>query len=192
MNLVVPHLFLLSLLQMCLIWRFVSNAHVRTLTVVELYETGNECPCVFKGGQLFPRIDAFRLQYAIDTLCNGIVRRLIVLCHGDCNAVAFQHGHIRVTAILDTTVGMVNEFCEALSSAHLCRLVYGHLQSLHADGSLQSVRQSPSDHLVGVGISDQMQVTDITVCQSYIGYVSNPKLVGRCENSVSMPITRQP
>ena len=33
---VVPHLFLLSLLQMCLNWRFVSNAHVRTLAVVDM------------------------------------------------------------------------------------------------------------------------------------------------------------
>ena len=89
---------------------------------------------------VFFRIDAFRLQYAIDTSRNGIVRRLIVLCQGDCGAVAFQHGHICVTAILDTTVGVVDEFCEALSSTHLYRLGYRHLRGLHADGSLQEGR----------------------------------------------------
>ena len=151
---IVPHLFLFSMLQMRLCWRFVANAHVRTPAVVELNEAGNEFLCLFKGGQLFPRIDAFCLQYAIDTLCNGIVSRLIVLCHGDCNAVAFQHGHICVTAILDTTVGMVDEFCETLSSTRLYRQVYGHLQSLHTDGCLQGVRQSPADHFVRVGVSD--------------------------------------
>ena len=104
------------------------------------------------------RIDAFCLQYAIDTFCNGIVRRLVVLCHGDCNAVAFQHAHICVTAILDTTVGVMDEACEALSSTHLYRLVYGHLQNLLADGCLQGVRHCPSDHLVGVGVSYQRRV----------------------------------
>ena len=108
-NLISPHLFLLSMLQMRFRWCLVANAHVRTLAVVELYETRNESPCIFKGRRLFPRIDALCLQYAIYTLCNGIVRRLIVLCHGDCNAVAFQHGHICITAILDTTIGMVDE-----------------------------------------------------------------------------------
>ena len=137
---------------------FVANAHVRTPAVVEVYEAGNDCPCLFYGWQLFPRIDAFCLQYAIDTFCNGIVRRLVVLCHGDCNAVAFQHAHICVTAILDTTVGVVDEACEALSSTHLYRLVYGHLQDLLADGCLQGVRHCPSDHLVGVGVSYQRRV----------------------------------
>ena len=53
---IVPHLFLFSMLQMRLCWRFVANAHVRTSAVVELNEAGNEFLCLFKGGQLFPRM----------------------------------------------------------------------------------------------------------------------------------------
>ena len=142
--------------------------------VIELYETRDEHLCLLKRWQLFPWIDTFRLQYAVETLSNGIVCWLVIFGHRDCDTMAFQHVNVCVTTILYSTVGMVDNSCEIIASTYGYGLFYGHLQGLDADSCSQRVCQRPPDNHMGIGICYQMQVAHVAICQRYIGNVGHP------------------
>ena len=181
-NFVFPHLSLLSLLPMNLRWCLVADAHVRTAAVIEMDETGYGLLYLLERWELLLWIDILCLYDTIDTLRYRIVRGLVVLGHGDGDAVFLQHSNVCVTTVLHTSVRVVDKPREALTTIHLHGLSHGHPQGLQADGSPQAVGQYPAHNHVGVGIGDQMQVTDIAVCQGDIGDVSHPELVCRCRD----------
>ena len=183
-NFVFPHPPLFALLPMHLLWRLVTDAHVRTTAVIEMDETGYGILCLPERGELLLWIDILCLYYTIDPLRYRVVRRLVVLGHGDRDTVLFQHSHVGVTAVLHTPVRVMDKPCETLVATHFHSLLHGHPQGLHADGCPQAVGQHPAHNHVRVGIGDQMQVTDIAVCQGNIGDVSYPELVCRCGHKV--------
>ena len=86
-NFVFPHLFLLSLLQMHHCGHLVADAHVRTAVVIEMDESFNNTIGVLKGVETLP-IDTFHLYFPIDRLCDGVVRWLVVLGHGDADVIS--------------------------------------------------------------------------------------------------------
>ena len=139
----------------------VADAHMGTVVVVEVDEARDEILRIPEGGELLLAVDTFHLYYTVGALCDGIVRRLVVLAHGDGNLVRLEHGHVCVAAVLHTTVGMVDQSLECLAARHRHSLVCGHLQCLDADGSLERLSQSPADYLVRVGIGDEMQVAHV-------------------------------
>ena len=49
-------------------------------------------------------VDTFHLYYTVGALRNGIVRRLVVLTHGDGDTVGLEHGHVCVAAVLHASV----------------------------------------------------------------------------------------
>ena len=183
-NFVFPHLPLFALLPVDLRWRLVTDAHMRTRVVIEMDETGYGLLCLLKRLELLLWIDIFCLYYTIATFRYRVVRGLVVLGHGDGDAVFLQHSNVGIAAVLYTPVRVVDKPCETLVATHFHSLFHSHLQGLHTDGCLQTVGQYPAHNHVGVGIGDQMQVADITVCQGNIGDVSHPKLVCRGRHKV--------
>ena len=138
-NFIFPHLSLFALLLMDLSGCLVTDAHVRTTVVIEMDETRYRIPCLLKRWELLLWIDIFCLYYTIDTLRYRVVRGLVVLGHGDGDAVFLQHGHVCVATVLHTPVRVVDKPREALTAIHLHGLSHGHPQGLQADGSPQAV-----------------------------------------------------
>ncbi len=70
-NFILPHLFLLSLLQMCHCWHLISDAHVRAVVVIEVDVALNDIIGMLKGIETFP-VDTFHLYFTINALGNGV------------------------------------------------------------------------------------------------------------------------
>ena len=68
--------------------------------VVEVDKTAYDLTGMFPGVELTLAIDTFFLDYAIDALCDGIVRGLVILGHGDGYAIRLEYGDIGVAAVL--------------------------------------------------------------------------------------------
>ena len=130
-NFVFPHLFLHSLLQMCHRRRLVAYAHMQAVVVVEMDEARDEILHVLIRMQLFLPIKALHLYYTVGTLGNRIVRRLVVLAHGDTDLMRPEHSHVGIAAVLHSAVGVVDKPLENLAAGHRHRLLNGHLQRLH-------------------------------------------------------------
>ena len=177
-NSVFPHPFLLSLLQMRCCRRFVSDAHVQPSVVVEVDVAFYHPAGMLKGVEALLPVDTFHLYYTVGTLCDGIVRRLVVLAHGYGDSMRLEHGHIGIAAILHAAVGVVDKSIEGSAARHGRCLIDGHPQRLHGDGSLECPGQSPAYNHVRVGIGDQVQVAHVAVCKGDVGYVSHPQPVG--------------
>ena len=101
---VFPLLLLHSLLQMCHCRCLVAYAHMQAVVVVEMDEACDEILHVLIRMQLFLPIKSLHLYYTIGTLGNRIVRRLVVLAHGNADLMRLEHGHIGVTAILHAAI----------------------------------------------------------------------------------------
>ena len=76
-----PHDALLSLLLMCLRRRLHADAGVRAGVVVEGNEAGYALPCILVRLEALLAVDDLRLEYAVHTLCYGVVSGLVVLRH---------------------------------------------------------------------------------------------------------------
>lgn len=155
----------------------VSDAHVRTPVVVEVDVAFDDTVGVLEGTETLP-VDTFHLYYAVGSLCDGIVRRVIVLTHGDGDAVFPEHSHIVVTAVLHAPVGVVGQPFKDLTSAHVNGLVDSHLQSLHRDDGLERLGKCPAHDFVRVGIGDKVQIAHVASGQGDVGDVGHPELVG--------------
>ena len=177
-NSVFPHPFLLSLLQMRCCRRFVSDAHVQPSVVVEVDVAFYHPAGMLKGVEALLPVDTFHLYYTVGPLGDGIVRRLVVLAHGDGDSIRLEHGYVGIAAVLHATVGVMDESLEDFAARHGYGLIDGHPQCLHGDGCLECPGQSPADNLVRVGIGDQVQVAHVAACQGDVGDVGSPKLVG--------------
>ena len=103
-----PHLFLLSLLQMYHRRYLVTYAHMWSAVVVEVQVTRNEVLGILIRRQPLLAVDALYLYNTVDTLCDGIVRRFVVLRHGYADIVGLKQGYICVAAVLYSTIGMVD------------------------------------------------------------------------------------
>lgn len=129
---------------------------MRSAVVVEVQVTRDEVPGILIRRQPLLTVDALHLYYTVDTLCDGIVRRLVVLRHGYADIVGLKQGYICIAAVLYSTVGMVNKPLEGFASRHSHSLSDGHLQGLNADGRTERLSQGPADNLVRVGIGDKI------------------------------------
>ncbi len=177
-----PHLFLYPILQMHNSGYLISQTHVRPAMVIEMYISPDEIPCMPDVIELVLPIDTFHLDDSVDALRNGIVGRFVVFRHADGDAVLLEKLHVSVTTILNAPVGVVYQTGEILAPRHFNGLLYSLLQGVDGTGSAQGIGQHPPDYLVGVGIRNQMQITDIAIGQGDIGNVADPKPVGGCED----------
>ena len=108
----------------------VSDAHVWSAVVVEVDKAAYDLTGMFPGVELTLAIDTFFLDYAIDALCDGIVRGLVVFRHADGNAMPPKALHVRVATILHATVRVVYQALQIFTPCHLNGLVYGLPQRL--------------------------------------------------------------
>ena len=81
-----------------------ANAGVWAAVVVEADEAGDPLPCVTDCLEAPLTVDDFRLEDAVHAFCNGVVRGLVVLRHGDADAVFPQFVRIGITAVLHAAV----------------------------------------------------------------------------------------
>ena len=104
-----PALSLFSWLLMCLRRNFHSNTAMRTFVVIEVNEWSYPAFCIIKTGEaLFP-INDLRFQCTIDTFGDGIVYRVVVFCHTDTYAIATELVYIVITAVLYTSVRVMDQ-----------------------------------------------------------------------------------
>ena len=172
--LLLPHLFLFPGLHVGYCRYLVSDAHVRTVVVVEVYEPSYDVPCVPDAVERLPGVDGFSLDDTIGALCDGVVRRVIVFGHTDSDVMAFKYTDIVVTAVLHSTVRVVYKSFQGYAAS----LRNGLFECLDGHGGTQRVSQFPSYDLAGVGIRYQMQVTYISRIEHNVGDVRYPQLVG--------------
>ena len=71
-------------------------------------------------------VDNLSLENTVHTLCDGVVRRLVVLRHAYSYAILLQFVRIGVAAVLYAPVRVMDETFQLVSRG----LRYGHLESL--------------------------------------------------------------
>jgi hypothetical protein len=158
------------------VWCLQSYAVVRTPAVVE----ENEALYLFQSLVIRLKtpvltVNALVLDDAVNALCKGVVGRFVVLRHRYLYAVPLQFFHIEVAAVLDATVGVVDEARKVASTS----LSYGHTESFEREDSCQGFCQAPAHDLLRIGISYEMQIAASTY-EVNIGDIALPQLIGGC------------
>lgn len=117
-------------------------------------------------------VQPFALEDAVGAFGDCILKRIAALGHADAYAVLLEFGHIRVAAILASTVGMVDETVgRPLVNRPQC-----HPESLQRVFRLQSRADGPAHYLVGVGIRYKRKIA-YALLRFYVCYVAYPYLV---------------
>ena len=123
--------------------RLHAYAGVWPVVIVEVYEGGYALPCINDILEAALMIYDFCLQYAVYSFGYGIVRWLVVFCHGDVYAISLQFLCIGVATVLHASVGVVDEPLQFLS----CSLADSRAEGRQGMFRLQRVREAPTDNL---------------------------------------------
>ena len=145
------------------------DAHVRALVIVKPDEPSDAITRLMDVAKAAGGIDEFLLDYTIDTLRNGIVRRIGVFRHAYCSSPGFKFKHISIGTVLDSPIRMVNQSQEAAAS--LSNRLH---QGLDRVTCLQAVRKTPAHYLMRIGVCDQMQITAV-ILDVNVRYITDPQ-----------------
>ena len=104
----------------------VTDTHVRSPVVIEMYEPTDDIPCMFDVSVRFSWIYPLRLDGTIDTFRQGIVRRFVVFGHADSDMVVVQQLDVIIACVLTATIRVMYE-CMRLYFPYT---VKGHLKCL--------------------------------------------------------------
>ena len=118
-------------------------------------------------------IDYLCLEDSIHTLCYGVVRGFVVLCHADPDAVSLQFVCIGIAAVLYAPIRVVDKMMQLIGRG----LRDGHSESLERVLRLQCLRETPANDLVRVGVRHQMQIA-AAVHEVDVRDVAHPQLIG--------------
>ena len=130
-----------------------ADAHVRTAGVVEVHELGNLALRVLQVLETAGlHIDALGLYGGVHALCQGVVRRLVVLRHADGDTVFLKLSDEHVATVLHAAVGMVDEPLEVV----LARLRYGHAERVQSEQGTERGGQPPAYYLARIGVGHQV------------------------------------
>lgn len=130
-----------------------ADAHVRTAGVVEVHELGNLALRVLQVLETAGlHIDALGLYGGVHALCQGVVRRLVVLRHADGDTVFLKLSDVHVATVLHAAVGMVDEPLEVV----LARLRYGHAERVQSEQGTERGGQPPAYYLARIGVGHQV------------------------------------
>ena len=146
---------------------------MRPLIVVEINERRDALPGVVDVLEAMLTVNDLRLESAVHTLCDGIVRGLVILGHRDAYTILLQFVRIGVTAVLYAPVRVMDESFQFIGRS----LRDGHPESLERVFCLQCVGQAPAHDLTRISVSNQVQVT-APVHKVDVSYVAYPQLVG--------------
>ena len=148
---------------------------MRSVVVVEADESFNAYQCVLEALEAALAVDDLRLESAVHTFCDGVVRGLVVFRHGDAYSVLLQFVRIGVAAILHASVRVMDEPFQ-----FVCRsLRDGHVEGLKRVFRLKGLREAPADDLARVCIRHQVQIA-AAVHQVDIRDITHPQLIGTC------------
>ena len=95
-----PHLFLWPCLIMHHCRYLVADTHVRSAVVVEMNEPSDYIPCMLQAVESLSRVDGFRLDNTIGTLCDGVVCRVVIFSHAYLDFMCLERLHIVVTTVV--------------------------------------------------------------------------------------------
>ena len=149
-----------------------TDAHVRPLSVVEANDTFQNTsafvPCRYRH-----LVEPLYLQYPVRPFGDGVFQRISALCHADADSILIQFRDIFVAAVLASSVGVVDEPARDVDVYRGKR----HPESLQRIFRLQRRAYRPADYLVGIGISDEGQIT-YALAGLHISYIAHPYLIG--------------
>ena len=97
-------------------------------------------------------IDALGLYGGVHALCQGVVRRLVVLRHADGDTVFLKLSDVHVATVLHAAVGVVDEPLEVV----LARLRYGHAERVQSEQGTERGGQPPAYYLARIGVGHQV------------------------------------
>lgn len=86
-NFLFPHFLLFTLLQMYESGDFVTDTHMWPVAVVEVDVSTDDLLGMLDILEVTLSVDTFALDYPVDPLGDGIVRRVVVLRHANVNLV---------------------------------------------------------------------------------------------------------
>lgn len=154
-------------------WGLHPNAHVRTTVVVEVNKSGYARVSLANVLEaVFQNVHMLRLYGSIHSFCNGVVSRVVILCHAYADVIFLEFPDIKVAAILHTSVRMVYETGESVPA----RLCHSHAKRSQCINSLKRRGKAPSYYLTGIRIRDKVKVAASAV-EVYIRYITDPQLV---------------
>ena len=105
---IAPASFLRAGLLMNLVWSLHSDASVRTPVVVKVDDSEQfRFTGIYVANLHF--VKPFGFQYAVCTFGNRVLKRIAGLSHADCYVILLQLLDIGITAILTTSVGMMDQ-----------------------------------------------------------------------------------
>lgn len=132
---------------------------------VEVNDASDGCPGMCSGVELIQATDTLFLDHAVDTLCDGIARGFVILCHGDGTAIRHGYGDIAVAAVLHITVRVKEQTFEHVICGHCHGLSYRLPECFHGGGCLEAVFSTCDDDgwslLYGEGRVEGASVRDI-------------------------------
>ena len=99
-----PHALLEAMLAVCLRGCLHADAGMRSAVVIEGDEGGDALTCVADALEAMLAIDDLGLEDAVHTLCDGVVRGLVVFRHGDADGVLLEFVRIGIAAVLYASV----------------------------------------------------------------------------------------
>ena len=178
--LLLPLVLLRSCLGMCFRWRLHSDAVVWTGVVVEEDEARDTLKCILIRLEAAFTVDNLRFEYAVHTLCYGVVRGFVVLRHADPHMILLQFVRIVVAAVLHASVRVMDESFQFIGRS----LRDGHPEGLQRVFCLQRLGQTPAHDLVRVGIRHQVQVAAVAH-QVDVRDVAHPQLVRPCRHEAA-------
>ena len=169
---VFPAPFLFTLHPVCMVRRPVSKAHMLALCIIDT----NNLTDPFSGTDDFLEVflvEPFHLEYSVHAFGGGILKWVSALSHTDEDAVVPQLLHIGVTAVLASSVGMVDEPFQGTSCVAHC-----HSQRTQGVPGLESWTDAPFHYPLGIEIRDKMQIYEALGSGAYICDVAYPYLIG--------------
>ena len=169
-NLRFPHPLLFSCLPMGGVRSLHSYAVVGALTVIEM----NEAFYLLQGILIRRKatclpVNALSFDDSVHALGNAVVCGLVILSHRYQYAVFLQLFHVKVAAVLHTSVGVMDKSCEVASAS----LFDGHTECPEREDCRQRFRQAPADNLFRICIGDEVQVAASTG-EFDVGDVTHP------------------
>ena len=87
-------------------WRKHAVAHVESLIVVEVYDTGNDASCIIEVLGSFHVVEPLLLYYSIHSFGDCILCRVVVFSHAYARVYTFQS-----CQIVHSAVQLINEGC---------------------------------------------------------------------------------
>ena len=80
---------------------------MRSLIVVEVYDTSNDASCIIEVLRSFHVVEPLLLYYSVHSFGDCIICRVLILSHSYARVYTLQPCHVGVAAVLNPTIRVV-------------------------------------------------------------------------------------